>query len=199
MSKDRSTDRTRDRTHGAPAAPLARPVAVGRLSRRQPTPFRIEAEAAERAALADFLGVARVDRLSFEGVIAPAGTEGWQVSGRLVAALEQTCVVSLAPVPVRHDAELERLYLPEAATPPVREVIVAPDEADEPDLFTTSIDPVALALESLALMLDPYPRAEGAELGRAAFAPPGVAPIDDEELRPFAGLAALKRRLGKGG
>lgn len=173
-------------------------MAVGRLSRRHPTPFRIEAEAAERAALAGFLGVARVDRLSFEGTLVPAGAEGWQVQGRLVAALEQTCVVTLAPVPVRHDVGLERLYLPEDRLPPVREVHVAPEEDDEPDPFTTSIDPAALALESLALLLDPYPRAEGAALGEAHFGPPGAAPVADAGPSPFAGLAALRRRPGRG-
>lgn len=188
-----------NRANHAPPAPFARPVAVGRLSRKRPTAFAIAAEAGELAALAAFLGVARVDRLSFEGTIAPAGEEGWQVQGRMSAALEQTCVVSLEPVPVSHEAELERLYLPEGRLPPLREVSVEPDEADEPDAFTTTIDPGLLALESLALMLDPYPRAAGAELGPASSAPPGAEPIDDAELRPFAGLAALKDRLGKGG
>lgn len=192
---------TRERTESAPSAapPFARPMAVGRLSRKGPTGFALEAEAAELEALAGFLGVARVDRLAFEGSIAPAGEEGWQVQGRLVATLEQTCVVTLDPVPVSHEAALERLYLPAERLPPVREVAVAPDEADEPDPFTTTIDPGLMALENLALMLDPYPRAAGAALGEAAFAPPGAEPIEDAELRPFAGLAALKDRLDRGG
>lgn len=174
-------------------------MAAGRLSRKRPAPFAIAAEPAELAALAAFLDVARVDRLTFEGTIAPAGEEGWEVRGHMSAALEQTCVVSLEPVPVSHEADLERLYLPEASLPPVREVSVEHDEADEPDLFTGTIDPAALVLESLALMLDPYPRAAGAELGSASFAPPGAEPIDDGEQRPFAGLAELKRRLEGGG
>ena len=175
---------------------------VARLSRRQPTPFAIEADAAERAALARFLDVARVDRLSFEGEIAPVGDEGWEVRGRLVAELEQTCVVSLEPVSARHDAAVTRLYLPEDRIPPVREVALDPEEPDEPDPYTTHIDPGLLALESLALMLDPYPRAEGAgpgaEPGPTTAAPPGAAPIEEEELNPFAGLADLKRRLERG-
>ncbi|HUF88254.1 MAG TPA: hypothetical protein VMM59_12800 [Thermohalobaculum sp.] len=212
---------------------------VARLGRTHETPFRIEAEAGERLALAGFLDVARVDGLSFAGVIAPTGADGWQIRGRLVAALEQTCVVSLAPVPVRHDAEIERLYLPadrlapageapvhkasahkasvhkasghresghresghgkSAHEVPGREVTIEPDEPDEPDPYATSLDPGQLALESLVLMLDPYPRAAGAALGSASFAPPGVVPLEDDDLRPFAGLAGLKRRLEGGG
>ena len=206
MSKNRTHDArgdTRDTAPvaplDAPPAPLSRPVAVTRLSRRQPTPFEIEADAAELAALASFLDVPRVDRLSFEGEIAPMGDEGWEVRGRLIAELEQTCVVSLDPVPVRHDAEVQRLYLPEDRLPPVREVTLDPDEPDEPDAYTTTIDPAALAVESLALMLDPYPRAAGAEPGPTTATPPGAAPIEEEELNPFAGLAELKRRLERGG
>lgn len=192
MSRDRPTGET-----GAPR-PLARPIPVRRLSRRQDTPFAIEADAAERAALTRFLGVEGVGRLSFEGKLSPAGEEGWQVEGRLVAELEQTCVVTLEPVETRHDAALERLYLPADRFVAESEVTVAHDEADEPDPFSHAIDPAALALESLVLMLDPYPRREGAELGQATFAEPGARPLEDEELRPFAGLEELKRRLAKG-
>ena len=175
-------------------------MAVSGLSRRRETPFRIDADAEERVALARFLDVPRVDVLSFEGVVAPSGDEGWQIRGRLVAVLEQTCVVSLEPVEARHDTEVERLYLPADRVAPVQEVTVEPDEEDEPDPYTVSLDPAHLALESLVLMLDPYPRAAGAELGPASFAPPGVAPLEDEEEeRPFAALAALKRRLEGGG
>ncbi len=170
---------------------------VGRLSRRRETPFDIEAGPEERAALARFLGVERVDRLTFEGTIAPAGEEGWEVRGRLVAALEQTCVVTLGPVATRHDVELVRLYLPVDQVMPVREVTVDPDEADEPDTFTDTIDPAALAVESLVLLLDPYPRAEGAALERSTFAGPGVTPLEDDDVRPFASLAALRGRLAK--
>ena len=170
-------------------------MAVSGLSRRRETPFRIEAEPGERAALAGFLDVARVDELSFEGVVAASGDEGWEIRGRLVAALEQTCVVTLEPVAVRHDSEIARLYLPADRIAPVHEVTVEPDEADEPDPCGVSLDPGRLALESLVLMLDPYPRAAGPALGPASFAPPGVAPLEDDDLRPVAGLAGLKRRL----
>lgn len=169
-----------------------------RLSRRRNTPFAVEADATERTALARFLGVDRVERLTFEGTVSPAGEDGWQVRGRLVAVLGQTCVVTLEPVETRHEAELERLYLPADRLVEAPEVTVEPDEDDEPDPYTNAIDPAALAVESLALMIDPYPRKKGAELERAAFAEPGVRPLEDEDLRPFAGLGDLKRRLARG-
>lgn len=184
---------------GRPRAPFSRPIPVRRLSRRRETPFSAEAGPAELAALARFLDVPRVERLTFEGTVAPAGDEGWEVRGRLVAALEQTCVVTLEPVATRHDAGLARLYLPADDVAPVHEVTVTPDEADEPDTFRDTIDPAALAIESLVLMLDPYPRAAGAALERATFAGPGVTPLEDEDVRPFAELAALRQKIAKGG
>ncbi|MCX8227096.1 MAG: DUF177 domain-containing protein, partial [Sulfitobacter sp.] len=35
----------------------------------------------------------------------------------------------------------------------------------------------------------------GAELGQAVYAEPGVAPMTDEDARPFAGLAQLREKL----
>lgn len=194
-----SRERTHQVSEASPAGPFSRPVAVARLSRKRPHPVEIEADRDELAALAAFLDVPRVDRLGFAGEIAPAGEDGWEVRGRLVAELEQTCVASLEPVEMRHDAAVQRLYLPEDRLPPVREVTLDPEAPDEPDAYTTTIDPGALALESLALMLDPYPRAEGAEPGPTTAEPPGAAPIEEEELNPFAGLADLKRRLERDG
>lgn len=187
-------------TDRAPAdqRPFSRPIPVRRLSRRHDYPFAIEADAAERAALARFLGVDRVERLAFEGTVSAAGEDGWTVRGRLAAVLGQTCVVTLEPVETRHDAELERLYLPAGQLIEAHEVTVDIDEADEPDPYTNAIDPAALAVESLALRIEPYPRKEGAALEQATFAESGVQPLEDEDLRPFADLAELKRRLAKG-
>lgn len=61
------------------------------------------------------------------------------------------------------------------------------------------IDLRALAAEELALALPDWPRAPGAELGEAVFAAPDAAPLRDADLRPFAGLQALKDKLEKDG
>ena len=144
-----------------------------------------------------YFDVDRFDRLSLAGFISPGASGGWRVRGRLVAKLEQACVVSLAPVRTRHDAEVERLYLPPDMIAPEPEVQISHDDQDAPDPFTGSIDPARFAVESLLLMIDPYPRAEGAELQRRSIAPPGVAPLSDEASLPFAGLAMLKPGSGK--
>ena len=60
-----------------------------------------------------------------------------------------------------------------------------------------SIDVAAIGIEALALALPLYPRARGAEFAEAVFAAPGVAPLKSEDLKPFAGLAALADKLKK--
>jgi len=180
----------------APAsAPFSRSMPVSKLRRDAETPFRIAAEPEECAAVARFLGVDRIDRLSFAGFIVPAAGEGWRVRGHLVANIVQSCVVTLEPVPGRHDIEIDRLYLPEASFRCMREVDVGAEDEDVPDPFTDALDPAALAVETLALAIDPYPRAEGAELGRISCGTAGV----EEPAGPFASLAALRDRDSKGG
>lgn len=188
---------TRTRTPSDSPTPFCRPMAVDRLDRDNETPFRVAAKPHELAELARFLDVERIDRLSLAGFITPAEGGGWRARGRLVAVIEQACVVSLEPVRTRHDAEIERLYLPADMIATEPEVQIALDDQDPPDPFTGSIDPAQFAVESLALMIDPYPRSEGAELKTHSVAPPGVTPLSDEASLPFAGLAALKSGSGK--
>jgi uncharacterized metal-binding protein YceD (DUF177 family) len=49
--------------------------------------------------------------------------------------------------------------------------------------------------EALSLALPDFPRADGAELGSQVYAADGVAPMTDEDAKPFAGLASLKAKL----
>jgi hypothetical protein len=173
--------------------PFSRPMAIERLQRDSETPFRVSADPEELLKLARYLDVDRIGRLSLAGFISPVADGGWRVRGRLVAKLEQSCVVSQAPVRTRHDAEIERTYLPAERFVSEQEVLISHDDQDVPDPFTDSLDPAQLAVESLALMIDPFPRAEGAELGQRTFTAPEITPLSDEASRPFAGLAALKR------
>lgn len=171
-------------------APFRRPMRVASLSRRSETQFRVAAEPRELEALAAYLDVLRVDRLTLAGFISPEENEGWRVRGRLVARVDQACVVSLATLHFRHEAEVDRHYLPADRLFEGPEIRVLHDEDDTPDPYEDSIDPALLAVETLALMIDPYPRAAGAEFRQT----PSPTPSDPEEAspNPFAALAALK-------
>lgn len=184
---------------GAVAAPpFARPVPVRSLSRKRPLPFDLAPEPSEKPAIARFLGLEGLRALRFRGELMPAAGDGWRVEGRLTAELVQSCVVTLAPVVQTIDEAVARNYVPEEDWQLPAEIDLDPEAEDDPDPFGATIDPGHLAIESLALVLDPYPRAKGVPPARFQAAPPGTAPLEDADLKPFAGLAVLKDKFGGG-
>jgi uncharacterized metal-binding protein YceD (DUF177 family) len=70
------------------------------------------------------------------------------------------------------------------------------DDSSEP--LGSHIDVQEIMEEALALFVPQYPRKDGAVLGESVHAEPGVAPMRDEDTRPFAGLAALRDQLDGG-
>ncbi len=162
------------------------------LSHRKPTRFRLHPGPEERVAIAADLDLQGISRLTFEGEIAPQGRDDFVLTARLVASLDQSCVVTLAPVPARIDEAVTRRYIADYVVPEGDDVEMPEDDTVEP--LPEVIDLTEVLREALALALPLYPRADGAALGEAVFAAPGIAPIRDAELKPFAGLAALARK-----
>jgi hypothetical protein len=176
-------------------APFVHPIAVESLSAARPKAVDLVPNATERAAIAAFLGLPRVDEMRLKGEIKALGRDRWRLSARLTARLSQHCVVSLSEVAETIDEEIVRDFMP--ATDIAEEEIAEfdPEQEDDPDPYESTIDPGAVAVECLSLALDPYPRAPGAEVAVSSVAAPGVTPIKDEDLKPFAGLAALKEKM----
>lgn len=172
-------------------------LVVRALSQRKATRFAYAPDPAARAAMAADLGLLGLPALRFSGVVTPQGKGDMRLEGRLEAVAMQACVVTLAPVRAQIGEAVERTYLKDWQEPAGDEVEVPEDDSAEP--MPEVIDLAAVAAEALALALPPYPRAPGAELGSAAFAPLGAAPIDLAAEKPFAGLAALRDKLEKGG
>jgi uncharacterized metal-binding protein YceD (DUF177 family) len=150
--------------------------------------FDISASAEERRALEQRLELASLRRLEARGRIERRG-DGQLIglSCRIVAELEQICVVTLEPVPATLDFLVERLFLPE--TGDLGHAIALSPEVDEPDpLALPFLDVGEIVTEELALALDPYPRAAGADDLLALL------PREPEPEGPFAGLAAAHRQ-----
>lgn len=166
---------------------------LGELSRRGDTAFVLTPEADERAALADDLGIPAIRKLRFAGTLHPTGRSDWDLRAELGATVVQDCVITLAPVTTRIDESVIRRYVEGLAPPGAGEIEMPEDDTVE--ALPATLDLRLVMAEALALALPHWPRAEGATLETGSGAPPGAAPLSDDELRPFAGLkAALDRR-----
>lgn len=182
---------------------LSREVDQAALNRRREIAVEIEAADAERAAVAEHLGLLSLAVLRLSGALRPHRTRGWIFEGALEAQLEQRCVATLAAAPAEIDEAVERIWLPSEEIAALEAEAMAaglsPDDidldAEEPEALPETLDLGPVAVEALALALDPYPRAPDAAFADHAAGPPGVAPLTDDDVKPFAGLAALKARL----
>jgi len=151
------------------------------------------ADAEERAAVAARLDLASLERLDAHAVLRRDGTTV-HATGRVKAALEQRCVATGEALPVRVDEAFDLRFIPEPRTAGGDEEFeLGADELDTLFHDGQAIDLGAAIADSLALALDPYPRSPKAE---AALREAGV--ISEEEAGPFAALAALKGKLGRG-
>ena len=166
------------------------------LSSRKPTRFDLRLSLPDRDRLAAELGLLALSEFSLKGEIRPAGRHDFDLIARMEAAVVQPCSVTLAPVPATIAEDVRRVYIADWQEPDGDEVEMPEDDTQEP--LPEVIDLYDVAREALALALPLYPRAPGVELGEAVFAAPDTAPLRDEDLRPFAGLAALKAKLEPG-
>lgn len=152
----------------------------------------------ELGQMADFLGIVSLDKARVEYRLDTHGRDGWRVTGTVFAALTQACVVTLDPVPQVIEEPFERSFEPGAAATGLDDsldVLIDIDEEDPPEPLGTGIDVAAVVMETLALALDPYPRTSDAVFTTQSAAPEGVAPLDTGAVKPFAGLAALKKAM----
>lgn len=176
--------------NGSVAVPeFSRPVPVDRIGGRE-TVREIAATPAECAALAE-----RLDLIALDGLTAtlrlrrlPGGLI--RVSGRFVAEVVQSCVVTLVPVPAHCDVTFSMRFGEIAMPETLREIEVAAEGEDEPEpVEDGQIDLGEAVVQQLAVSLDPYPRAPGAAL------PEGSSDADDEagaaKVHPFAVLTKL--------
>lgn len=178
-----------------PALP-SQPYRVAALPTRKPLRFTFTPDAAGRRAIAAELDLLDLPALTLKGEIRPAGKHDFTLEAVLDAVAVQPCSVTLVPVKTTVADRVLRTYLRDWVEPEGDEVEVPEDDSTEP--LPEAIDVAEVAREALALALPLYPRAPGAELGQAVYAEPGTAPLRDEDLRPFAGLAALRAKLEGG-
>jgi len=154
----------------------------------------IEADADERAALARRFGLRGIDRLEARLHVVPEAG-GALVRGQLVADLVQACVATEEDVPARIDLPFAVRYVRglDDHAGADDEVELSEADCDVLPLEDERIDLGEAVAQTLALNLDPYPRAPDAD---AVLRDLGV--LREDEAGPFAALRGLKTG-GSGG
>ena len=156
----------------------------------RPQPLHLAANAEERSALARRFGLLTLDRLEADLTWWRDGAD-LRLSGTFSADLAQACVVTGEAVPARISEPLT-----------IRFSSAAPDDGDEIELDAEDCDSLPYdglsadageaVAQGLALALNPYPRAEGAD---AVLKSAGV--ISEEDAGAFGALAALRDQLAR--
>jgi len=140
----------------------------------------IEADAAQRAALAVRMGIPAIAALRCKFRLRREGESVVTAEGTLTARVTQTCVVSLEDFETTVAETFRVRFVPSGEE---RED-VDPDDDDEIPYEDGVFDLGEAAAEQLGLALDPYPRMPDAAL-------PEIEP--DDEPHPFAALGAFRK------
>lgn len=151
----------------------------------------LEADAAQRAALAALAGLREVSKASAAFDLTHGGDGTVRAVGRVTARIGQTCVVTLEPIESDIDETIDVIFAPPSQQPisstPAPDVEGDLDEIPDPPepIVGGAIDLGRLAADFLFLGIDPYPRKPDAVFERPVIA-------EDPEDHPFAALKALK-------
>lgn len=176
------------------AATWHTPVRLRDLKGAKELAVDVRPEAPVREALAKQLGILAVRKLSLSGKLRSVGKGDWAFSGVLGATVVQECVATLQPVTTRIEEPVKRLFVTELPDPGPGSETEIPEDVDVEQL-SDPIDLGFIMAEALALALPPFPRAEGAGAKDFAVSEPGTEPMTDEDAKPFASLAELRKKL----
>ena len=152
---------------------------------------QIEANAAEREALARRFGLVSLDRLTATVRLHKVDRNAVRLDADFDADVVQSCVVTLQPVAAHVSDSISVIFAPEIPLAPNAELDLSPIAEELPEPLTGSeIDVGEAVAQQLALVIDPYPRAPGVRFEPANY--PGLAPNRPED-GPFAALASLRK------
>lgn len=158
-------------------------------------PVVIEANEAERKALAKRFSLPRVDSLRAEVTLEEDG-KAVLATGTLDAAIQQNCAVSHEEFAVTIDEPLLLRFVEEGAIDPALsedeeiEVELSPEDCDEIEYSGEMIDLGEAVAQSLGLAIDPYAIGPDADTARKEV---GIVQEGEQEGPLAAALAALKK------
>lgn len=182
--------------HDETRSPVSFPVNVARLPQKG-MPVVIDADEAQRAALAEAHGLLSVESYRADLLVTKWKRNGVKVGGRVEARITQACIVTLEPVEAVIDEDVEGVFLPEDSKLAREgfevggEILLDAEGPDAPELFSgDTIDAGALAEEFFGLGIDPYPRKKGASIVSA-----GDDDIEPEESEFQKKLRLISKKL----
>ena len=146
------------------------------------------ADEPERQEIARRLGLNALDRFEAHAVLSRK-REIVRAEGRLLATLEQSCVVTNDSVASHIDEPFNLMFTPAPESgKPDEEIELGSEDCDVVFHDGSAIDLGSAIADTLALCVDPYPRSAGAD---AALKEAGV--LSETDASPFAVLASLKK------
>ena len=177
---------------------FSHPISASRLSFK-PSTYRLAANEAERAALAQRFGLLQLSR--FEAIVTLKREPGDAIrfDGEIDADLVQACIYTNDPVPAHITDVFTLIYRADVDEETADQMALdnPEDEIIEP-LIGDSIDIGEAVAQQLSVAMDPYPRSVGAE---SEIEVVQTALIEDDEAgapmarrNPFDALAALKKQ-----
>ncbi|MCI4590849.1 DUF177 domain-containing protein [Sphingobium sp. BYY-5] len=165
---------------------FSRPVKVDQI-KRLTGETHIEADVAERAALAQRFGLSVLDRLDADYSLTEENG-AIMARGRVRAALAQPCVATGVPVPEVIDSDFVLRFIMEGdAVPEGEELELDAEDCDTIGYDGQVVDMGEAVAETMALAMTPYPRSPQAD---SYLKDAGV--LNEEQASPFAALLALK-------
>jgi uncharacterized metal-binding protein YceD (DUF177 family) len=155
--------------------------------------LEIEADPQERTALARRFGLEALEKLVVAARLTPRPDREMRLVVTFDADVVQLCVVTLEPVAVRLSERFEVVFAPPVEGVEEDEVVIDVEAEEPPEpLVEGRIDVGEMVAQHLAMAIEPYPRAPGAEMGDLLSEECGSGEAVPS-IGPFTGLARLKR------
>lgn len=176
-----------DPLNASPWPQLVSLAAARRGGPSHPAERHLEADAAERARIAQALDLEGLEALEADLRLS-AWRDGARIEGAWRARIVQVCGISLEPFETALEGEFAVTVVPEgsvlAEPPGGPEIVIDPMAEDPPDVLTgDQIDLGGYVVEHLALEIDPFPRKPGAVF---------EAPSEPRPASPFDALVRLR-------
>ncbi len=161
-------------------------------------PVVINANAGERAALAQRFGLPGIDTLHAEVALEARGS-AIRATGTLTAAIRQSCAISGEDFPTTIEEVLDLRFVEEGSLDPSHdedaeiEVELDAQDCDEIDYSGDAFDLGEAVAQTLGLAIDPYAEGPNADAAREKAGIKAEGEQDGPLAEGLAALAALKK------